>query len=415
MGKDAFKQRLVIGALCLCVLSYTLYHIGSLFREEISTVAASVMSESDSISGHGYIFRDEVVLRSSHGGVVDYLCEDGTKVSGGQALATVYDEGTGADRLAMEQLDHRIAVLEESMDMTLDQADYAALRQDVNDQYYVLSRMLASAQTGELSMQIDSLLVDMNRLLVMEAEDEASVVEETLLSLQQEKQDILDRGGSAKTEKLGNGERGYFYTDVDGYETIFTKEAFDSLSAESFFELISSPAVSNKGTGGTPYGKLASDSQWGFVMEIPFEQMEFFEVGQTYSVAFVENYGQTLPMTLEKSIGVASRGTVLLCLRCDRLPENFDFHRTQSVRMETSRISGLYVPEKALVYDEQDMTGVYILRGSVVQFRYVEILYRGSDYYLVAEMATSGDTDYLRANDLIILGGQNLFDGRILE
>ncbi len=415
MGKDAFKQRIVIGILCLFVLSYTLYHIGSLFGEEISTVAAGVVTESDSISGHGYIFRDETVLRSSLGGVVDYLCEDGTKVSGGQQLATIYDKGSTADRQSIEQLDHQIAVLEESMDKTLDQADYADQRNDVNDQYYVLTRMLASGQTGELSLQIDNLLVGMNRLLVMESEQETSAVEETLLTLQAEKQAVLDKSGESVTETLKEGERGYFYADVDGYESLFTQEAFDSLSAESFFDLLSSQPEMQKDKNSAPYGKLAKNSQWGFVMEIPFDQLEFFEAGQTYRVEFVENYGVTLPMTLEKTIGVAARSSVLLCMRCDRLPENFDFHRTQSVRMETSRVSGLYVPEKALTYDEQDMTGVYILRGNVVHFRYVEIVYRGSDYYLVAESPTEQEKDYLAANDLIILGGQNLFDGRILE
>lgn len=416
MEKSTWKQRLVIGLLCLCVLSYTIYHIASLFGEDFSTIAAGVMTETDSISGHGYIFRDEEVLRSSHGGVVDYLCANGTKVTGSQALASIHEEGTSSDRRLMEQIDHQIAVLEESIDITLDNADYADQRNHVNDQYYMLTRMLASGQTGELSLQIDNMLVGLNRLIVTESEGKSSVVEQTLDALREQKQSMLEGSGEAVTEYLGAEQNGYFYTNVDGYETIFTEQAFASLSASSFFRLISSRPDALNTDDQTAYGKLAQTSNWGFVMEIPLEESAFFEEGGSYRLEFTENNGATLPMTLERMIGVAERSSVLLCLRCDRLPEDFDFHRTQSVRIETSSIRGLYVPAKALVYDEKDFTGVYILRGSVVQFRYVEILYEGSDYYLVAEDGgNDGAMTYLEANDLIILGGQNLFDGRILE
>ena len=59
---------------------------------------------------------------------------------------------------------------------------------------------------------------------------------------------------------------------------------------------------------------------------------------------------------------------------------------------------------------------VYILRGSVVHFRYIEIVYEGSDYYLVsAKGGGESGVVYLAENDLVIVGGKNLFDGRILE
>ena len=59
---------------------------------------------------------------------------------------------------------------------------------------------------------------------------------------------------------------------------------------------------------------------------------------------------------------------------------------------------------------------MYILRGSVVQFRYIDIVYEGSDYYLVKQDSEDdGDRKYLRENDMIILNTTNLFEGRILK
>ena len=100
---------------------------------------------------------------------------------------------------------------------------------------------------------------------------------------------------------------------------------------------------------------------------------------------------------------------------CDRLPKNFSFDRCQSVSITVSTQSGIYVP-KDIVIREEGRIGVYILRGSVVQFRYIDIVYEGSDYYLVKhDSEDDGERQYLRENDMIILNTTNLFEGRILK
>ena len=44
------------------------------------------------------------------------------------------------------------------------------------------------------------------------------------------------------------------------------------------------------------------------------------------------------------------------------------------------------------------------------------MIYEGSDYYTARDGVPSDDSDvYLQSNDTLILNGQNLFDGRILE
>ena len=78
------------------------------------------------------------------------------------------------------------------------------------------------------------------------------------------------------------------------------------------------------------------------------------------------------------------------------------------------RVSGIYVP-RDVVERVDGFRGVYVLRGSVVYFRRIEIVYEGSDYYLVKDGITDEDTPYLQVNDLIILNGKNMFDGRVLD
>lgn len=407
--KDTWKYRFVVIVSAVCILLYTVYHMVSLFGEDISTFAAGVTTETESMSGTGYIFRDETVLRSSNGGVVDYLCEDGTKVAKGQELATVYSDGSQKARKEIQRLDKQIAVLEESSASSVTSIDIADLQKDITDDYYMLVRMLAGGQTGELSMQINDFLVGMDRLSVL-TEDESSVTG-TLEELKTQKEQMINSAGNSVVESAQEG--GYFYTSADGYEEVFTMKAFEELTAESFESLVSERRTLND-RDGTAYGKLSDNSQWGFVMEISAKKSGHFEEGQIHTVKFTENNGVGLPMTLVRMIDCFERGSVLLVFECDRLPEPFAFNRCQSVSIELDSVSGIYVPKKA-VETLDGSEGVYILRGSVVHFRYIYIVYEGSDYYLVSEEGTNDGYAYLAPNDLIILNGTNLFEGRILE
>ena len=404
-----WKYRIAIAVLAICVLSYTVFHLISLFGEEMSTFAAGVTTETESLSGTGYVFRDETVLYSSNGGVVDYLCENGTKVTKGQKLAEVYSTGTSGDRDLVERIDRQIAVLEKSSDASVTTIDIAKLQKEINDDYYMLVRMLASGQTGEMPSQIDNMLVGMDKLSVMTDED--SAVTQTLESLRLRKEQLISEAGSCVTET--SHDSGYFYTSADGYEQTFTMDALDSLTVSSFESLITEKRTLSTSYG-IAYGKLAETSKWGFVLEIPARESDFFEPDTTYSLEFTENGGIELPMTLMRKLDAPERSSVLLVFSCDRLPENFVYSRVQSVRIELSSVSGIYVPKRA-VKTVDGMEGVYILRGSVVHFRHIYIIYEGSDYYLVSEDGAEDDFIYLAPNDLIILNGQNLFEGRILD
>ena len=107
---------------------------------------------------------------------------------------------------------------------------------------------------------------------------------------------------------------------------------------------------------------------------------------------------------------------LLLVFSCDRLPESGALDRSLSVSVTVDSRSGIYVPAGAIELLD-GYRGVYVLKGSVVCFRTVEIIYIGNDYFLVAEEPEDENIpyEYLTVNELIIVNGKNLFDGRILD
>ena len=109
------------------------------------------------------------------------------------------------------------------------------------------------------------------------------------------------------------------------------------------------------------------------------------------------------------------------------------------MRVETvaRTTSGYRIPTEALVTlhaDEtgEDVTGVYILSGGVVEFRKVRIRVR-RDGYIIAETyeevqalldtyteeqykaATADGWSYLRLNDNIITSGNELYEGKMIS
>ena len=120
-------------------------------------------------------------------------------------------------------------------------------------------------------------------------------------------------------------------------------------------------------------------------------------------------------MMLKAKLEDTVKGGAILVFEADRLPDGFVFGRAQSVSVEVSSVSGIYVPKSAM-HRSNGSYYVYVLRGSVVRYRKTEVIYEGGDYYLCAERVEGEDAaDYLGINELLIISGSNLFDGRILD
>lgn len=407
---NSFGQKLILGLIFVLIFSYALYHLVGLFGEEIETFAAGVTTEKTILSENGYIFRDETVLTSSLGGVVDYQTENGVKVSKGQALATVYEEGDAQTRETIARLDQQIALLEKSFGDSLSTLEMSQLKQSVKYTYDSLVKMIATGDTGELSKRADEFLIELNQMEGLSKGEQAKGYA-TLDALRAERQQILDQSGFSQTHTAVD--TGYFYTQVDGYEDEFTMAAAEQLTVASFYNLLEQKSA-RLPAGETAYGKMCRSSEWLLVLPIETSQQRYFKAGVTYSAEFFQNNHTVLPMTLERIIESAEDGA-LLVFRTDRLPENFSFDRCQSVRLEIDSVSGIYVPRDVVERVSGGYRGVYVLRGNVVYFRRIDIVYQGSDYYLVKVGVEDEENPYLQVNDLIILNGKNMFDGRVLD
>ena len=407
----AFKPRVGALIIAVCVLVYTVYHVVSLFGEDITTIATGISTETRVVDGKGYIFRDETPLISEYYGVADYLKADGSKVSVGEELAEVRSGGDASSKNMIAYYDEKIELLQRSVESGYTLADLPEVNGDISEAYYSLAQMLATGETGGISEQTDKLLLSLNCHSLLT--DEASPVGDTLERMTEQRENILEAGGKSVVEV--SQESGYFYSYTDGFEEQFTTYAADNITADEFYRLTLGDAVADANITARAYGKLARNSEWRFVVRLAEAPSAYFKTGESYELEFVENGNTVIPMTLANSVEDGEYGGKILVFEANRLPDGFTFDRCQSVSVEVSSTTGIYVPKSA-VHRMGGSYCVYVLKGSVVTLRRIDVVYETEDYCLAAtDVQDDTGVEYLRTNELLIIKGNNLFDGRILD
>lgn len=410
--KGGIKQRIVAVILGMAVVVYAAYHVASLFGEDVATITTGVSTESVVLDGKGYVFRDETVLYSNYTGVAEYLKEDGTKVHVGEELARISADGGAEYKNTVKDLNERINILEESVSGSYSLADLPYINDQIDDSYYALAKMLAEGDTGGISEQTDKLLLNMNRRSLV-TDGDSSPVEETLTELKERRDGIFKIGGGKVVESAPEG--GYFYSYVDGYENYFTFGATENMTAEQYYNIADGKTSVDIRARNTAYGKLASSSKWRFVMRVSGKQAVYFKTDGEYSFQFVENGNVKIPMTLMSSVDDTVYGGNILVFETNRLPDGFIFDRCQSISVTVDSHSGIYIPKDA-VHRSGTNYYVYILKGSVVKRRNISVVFEGKDYYLSDADAKSSDGfELIGTNELLIIEGKDLFDGRILK
>lgn len=393
---DKFLKILML-LMAVVVLSYFGYALYGYFSSPLSTVTALEYEADAGAVVTGYVVRDEELLSSKQPIVVPTLSE-GERVGAGQTVAVAYDSDDAVQR----------------------QAEIQNLRQQVQQLTYATDATLSPAN---LSRQIDNLLV---RYAVQTAEGgidtdlgdrlkglllRSDAGDDALASLSAER-DALEAELSRLTAEESGGTAlsvdttGYFSGTADGYESVLTPEALETMDL-AFYESLPEAAES---VDPQVYGRLILSDRWYFVTALSKDQLGEAEVGDTVRLTFAQNPQEEMALQIQRIVSDDGE-TALLILSGDSHLPSVTLLRKQACTLIFETYAGLRVPKEALHVDEDGNTGVYVLEGAVARWKPVEILYASSDDY-VAKLDQSS-TDTLWPGDEILLGS-NLYDGKVV-
>ena len=410
--------KLITVVISLLII-YTVYHVFFGLSESVPTTVAGLVNQNSSIMLEGVIFRNEEPISVKYQGDMRTYFSNGERVSVDSTVAAIYSDYSGEDKNArIDELKDRIDILERSnVKGLISVVDIEKLNLEI-DQLYT-SLMLAKANNNNYKIAAieKELTICLNQMKIYRGEVDSYNAE--IAQLQTEL-DALYESFTGDKEYIYADKGGYFYHSCDGYEETLTYEKLASLTPSSLRD-ICNQTKENPKIDSAYRCKFVYENTWRIATACTDEIVALLEVGKTYDITVFDIKERLLKVTLEQ-IGESQNGESVVVFVCSNMPQGFDYSRYQSFKLDMSLVEGYRVPKEALVtlVDEvsgETKTGVYVLSGSTVYFRRVDIIAEGNGYYVASKLDKSKENylEYLNLNDIIILEPDGMSDGKILK
>ncbi|MEA4955652.1 MAG: HlyD family efflux transporter periplasmic adaptor subunit [Pseudoflavonifractor sp.] len=407
MKQGTVLNRIVMLLFLAAILLYFGGAAWRSFREPYPTVQAYSYQVDDTAETTGYLVRQEQVLTGT-GGVVRVLPAEGEKVAAGATVAMLY-----ADQDSVERSNRLEALTAEAKQMSAAIAGTEEQGQTGQGATETVAALRAAVEAGDFT-HLESQTLTLRSAVYQQMQRYGSTEElsAALASTQQEIETLKTQTAQA-IDRITVSQSGIFSGEVDGYEEILTPAMMESLTPTAL-DTLKDRAVS---TDPAALGKLITDNKWYFVCPLDEAVAGRLTEGGTVTARFSRDWSGEVKMTVER-IGAPENGRTAVILSSCSFLSDVTLLRRQTVDLVFSNRSGIRVPTQA-VRMEEGVTGVYVQVGIKAEFKPVEILAQGEDYYLVQpkqeeNAAAAQQKKALRAGDLIIVASREIWDGKVV-
>lgn len=364
------------------------------------TEMAVMHSAYDSIECNGFIIRDESVLSGSGSGILRYVLKDGERVSKNGVVAEAYStEEAVYAKEKYDELTERINRMEESER----QAKGGSVNlETINTQARSdLLGMLSAFDDGDMDSVYDISeeyldLINRRQILTGDLDGYGTLIAEL-----KSQRDAAAAKMQTSSSSIRSANSGYFIKSVDGYENSISVDELANITPD----MLNSVTATDMGDA---IGKVVGDYDWYIATEIDNTTAMSLAVGQTYSIDFNIDSAEKVPATV-KYMNRFDNTTVVV-FSCSYMNSTLAHLRSCQIEVILKEYSGLVVNTEA-VRIVDDVKGVYVDNGYMIKFKPIEVIYTGDGYMLCK---VSEDKSGLVLYDEVVIGGRNLYDGKIV-
>ncbi len=398
----------IILVLSLFVL---IFFVGQVFfagGEKVVTETAFTYSMTEDVPFEGVFLRNETVVYSSGGGVLDYEHSDGSKVGKSSVIARRYrSEADIERRLEIEKINEQIAVLTDAQRLAgTDNNQLETISSQINERHSLILESLIDGNYAAAQDQETAILGVLSKREI--SRGDVATYEAKISSLRSRVSE-LEAMLSGDVEDIYAGGAGYFVSGVDGYEGRLSFDDADSITADRIEEILDKPKLS---TDSAAVGKLIADYRWRVAAVIDSELLfGCYEGGEVT----LRVRSDPTPIKAEiVSITDTGRGdgTAVYVFECATLTSSVASGRTAQFKYIVNSYGGLRVSRSAIRYNDQQERGVFIVQGGKLVFRKIDVEYWGEDYIICAQVPDDG---YLKLYDKIVTEGKDLYEGKVVE
>ncbi len=406
MNKNQPWTKIVAVILSIMVIAYMTYNA---FAYTYSPVTTERLTEEASIEQtfdfKGFVLRDETAINSQSGGTSISLAVDGTRVAKGDCIAISCannDDASVYTRLKAAKEEHsRLVTLNNQNGVN--ELSSEKLNDEIQTAY---GDILDKIFTNDFSTVSKSVEEFNNKSATRQIMSEGSIdLSDAITSLKEEIDSLESK--NVKYTEVEAPASGYYINNLDGYETTLNYAEADKLTIEQIEKAVEAEPAETASAS----GKLVSSYLWYLAGVVDTKHTKSFPVGKNIIVNFPDEGLENVSMKVESAEAV--NGKLKVILSSTLMNETLANMRIENVEIVEQSYSGYKIPSKAIRFNEENHSGVYVLRGKIISFIEVEILYSQEEYVIVSASRTGGRG--LKLYDDVIIKGRDVYDGKVIN
>ncbi len=385
--------------------SYIVYHLVNRSNTEIKTEFALKETVYKTIDAKCFVVRDEEFIKNDAVGTSVSFVNDGERVARGDTVSVVFDSSEDAAAyLKAQELKKSIEHYEElSGQANFQPLNINSLTKKINNE---LTDYLDAVDSRNFLKAISSVELFRDSVTgkqiatgkALELDDKLSELNEELNSLNSNGLEFTE----IKTENAG-----YFISGSDGYEKTLDFDEIDDLTVKDVKKAIKSKPGE---TDSDVVGRTVSSFKWYIVCVVDSEKTVDITNDKKIYLNFPESGIEKLSVKVHK-IGDRTDKETVVIFSCDEMNESLSDFRIEKIEIITDEYSGFKISNSS-IRTVDGVQGVYIVRGNLMGFRKIKIVYTTDDYSIVDNPENS--SGYIKLYDKVVTEGVDLYDNKLI-
>lgn len=403
------KKRYRYNGILIVFLLFAVYIFLQMYLVNANSVDIVKAGEgyiNDSIITQGMICREETVLTQNSTGVVDYLVNDGERVSKGGLVAKAYPSYSDIEKIIY------LRTLESNLDnintangyIDGNPLDISQTRKQLTGQLTQLSEIFTTQDYTKSDEKLTDLVLSLNKISVATGKTDSfsgakSVLKNEISSLESQIRRPLT--------SLYTPYTGYFIKTVDGLESVATPDKFVSSSYQWGQDMIDNYAGNIEDT--VQYGKIITNYKWCICTYVDTNDAQNLTEGKSISISLKINENTFTKAKVKNVVNMGEK--TLIVIECTELDEYSASARVTDCEILFKQYTGIKIPKSAIHFVGEEM-GVYVSFSNVVYFKKIAPIYEDDNYVIVPKK--QDENNQVEMYDSIIVKGRNLYNGKYL-
>ena len=403
--------RILLLGLSVLVLVYFVYQFYQAAHESVRTEVARQSTVKDTVDTELFVVRGESFLEPTSDGILIPLVPSGSRVAAGEGVVAVFDSDAAASRYAeLNKVEENLARYNR---LNQQKGTYAvnlnALGKRISQDVIDLAELVDGRDLTDMQEQVYDVR---DQILARQiATGETVALDNKVTELTSRQKSLSNKAAGYDT--LVSENSGFFIDSVDGYELATKYSKVSKLTPEDIEKLLKSDPeeVSDK-----VIGKVSTNFDWYLLCSLDADTAKTLKKGETVTIDLPYSAVRSVTATVASKSKADRKDRVAVVFKCNRMNAYIASLRKEEGQIILKTYTGLKIPTDAIRTAADGKEGVYVLEGKIAKFKQLRTVYTEDDYVISSETPQEGETgDYVSLYDSVILGGKDLYDGKILD